>query len=257
MSFILEALKKSARERKRGDIPTLEANHQTEYDLHFSTPAGGSTVKWIIISLTVVLPVFVIGAWYGQKFFPQKTEIEDSQDLTTTTKLNQPKNQKTKDIPTNSFENIGRENSSPTIIDSGPAEKAHQDPLMIKQPYLKTKKIQGTVTNNQTDLNNKEQDKTAPLPAKPLDKAPPLLKYLPEKLRDEIPEIKFAGHAYSDDPSRRMIIINQKIVREKDVIAPNLQLLTISPTGMVLRYNSTSFRIEMFKQPAGSTHDEL
>jgi hypothetical protein len=71
------------------------------------------------------------------------------------------------------------------------------------------------------------------------------LKELPIEIRKSIPEISMAGHVYSEIPARRMIMINNKIVREGERVGDQLKLLRITWDGVILRHVSTDFQIKL------------
>ena len=59
-------------------------------------------------------------------------------------------------------------------------------------------------------------------------------------------ELKFSGHVYSEEPSLRMIMINEAVVREGDPVSPELILEKITEKGVVLRLDQTSFKVTLF-----------
>lgn len=69
------------------------------------------------------------------------------------------------------------------------------------------------------------------------------LRELPSDIQALIPPLKFAGHAYAKNPARRMIIINNKIVKEGDTIDNQLILKTITTKGVILSYKAMIFQI--------------
>lgn len=69
------------------------------------------------------------------------------------------------------------------------------------------------------------------------------LKELPTDIQALIPPLKFVGHAYAKEPARRMIIINNKIVREGDTISTGLTLKEITISGVILNYKTILFQI--------------
>jgi general secretion pathway protein B len=72
----------------------------------------------------------------------------------------------------------------------------------------------------------------------------PLLHDLPAIVQAEIPNLEYAGHTYSQNPSQRMIIINGRILREGNVIAPNIYLREITWEGLIIESNGTLFRVQ-------------
>lgn len=73
----------------------------------------------------------------------------------------------------------------------------------------------------------------------------PLFQDLPASVQKILPPLKLAGHVYSQDSSRRMIIINNRICREGDLVESQLYLDRIMWEGVVLRYKEIRFRIKL------------
>lgn len=68
---------------------------------------------------------------------------------------------------------------------------------------------------------------------------------LPDNIRHEIPALTFSFHVYSETPSSRTIIINNRRVREGDGVLRNLQLIEITPDGVVLAWKGRRFYINV------------
>ena len=74
----------------------------------------------------------------------------------------------------------------------------------------------------------------------------PLLDELPLSVRAAIPDLRFAGHVYSDQPQKRMIIINSRVVREGDRVDNGLTLERITNRGVVMRFKRSLFQVKLF-----------
>ncbi len=85
-----------------------------------------------------------------------------------------------------------------------------------------------------------------PLPEEHIEPAPSLFEELPPQIRNSIPELSFAGHVYSDDAGKRLIIINNRIVREGAMISNGLSLKQIIRDGVIMRYKALDFRVKLF-----------
>lgn len=178
MSYILDALKKSDRERQQGEVPGLDSIHD-----RFPSPGSRSPSplkKTFFMAASIVLLVSIpVTAWYWYTNYDQttKTIIITEKPIATVT----PPNITIKD----------------QIVPITP-------PVII--PDI-----------NETEL-----------------KIPP-----PEPIRQtpELPELHFAGHTYSADPAKRMIIINDTILREGGRVDENITLTEITWTGVILDYN--------------------
>ena len=70
----------------------------------------------------------------------------------------------------------------------------------------------------------------------------PTLQALPEHLRREIPALTVNGYLYSPNKADRTVLINQRLLREGDQVAPDLILESLTPSGMVLNYRGTRYR---------------
>lgn len=79
------------------------------------------------------------------------------------------------------------------------------------------------------------------------DNASPTVAFgdLPDNIRNQVPALTFSFHVYSDKPESRTIIINNRRVREGDNVLQNLQLLEITPQGVVLQWKGHPFFINV------------
>lgn len=68
------------------------------------------------------------------------------------------------------------------------------------------------------------------------------IKELPVDTQSQLPKLKIAGHTYSQEPAARLILINDKILREGHKITNDLILQEITPEGVVLNYKSIEFQ---------------
>lgn len=71
----------------------------------------------------------------------------------------------------------------------------------------------------------------------------PFLTELSADVKADLPKLSFAGHTYSKEPARRMIIINNRIKREGQWIEKGLFLEEITWDGVVLNLNGLRFQV--------------
>ena len=74
----------------------------------------------------------------------------------------------------------------------------------------------------------------------------PLLSTLPRSLRQRLPELSISFLSFSQKPSRRIVSINGRILREGQTITDDLTVEKITSAGVVLNYRGDRFRLEVF-----------
>lgn len=65
---------------------------------------------------------------------------------------------------------------------------------------------------------------------------------LPVEVQMEIPKLQITVHAYSPVPRERLVGINDLLLREGGSVSPDLKLEQITPDGMVMTYKGYRFR---------------
>lgn len=195
MSYLLEALRKSDRERRQGEEPALAS-------IHLQRRFGGRRRQWRWLggAVAAVLAVAVVGAWWGH---------EHGIILPTLTLVSQPAPAPESPAEPRSAAAAMPDRTAPVASASG-----QQQPTATQVPAAAT------------------------LPA---------LWDLPASVRNHIPALKFSLHAYSDDPPKRSMVVNDRVVHEGDRIAENLTLVRITADGAVLRYRDTWFRVNVLE----------
>ena len=68
---------------------------------------------------------------------------------------------------------------------------------------------------------------------------------LDSALRNQLPPIVISAHVYSEEASKRMVIINNQVKHEQQYIGEQLQLTHITPQGIQLQYQSTAFMMKV------------
>ncbi len=82
-------------------------------------------------------------------------------------------------------------------------------------------------------------------PARP----PAEIPYLTEMSLDfqqKVPKLQFSGHVYSPEPSLRLIMINDAVIREGGLIEAELVLEEITTDGVVISLSGTRFKVKLF-----------
>jgi hypothetical protein len=68
---------------------------------------------------------------------------------------------------------------------------------------------------------------------------------LDKSVRAQLPPIIISAHVYSDNPKKRMVIINNKVVHEGAYISDKLYLKRIDPQGITLSFAGTWFTMKV------------
>ncbi len=267
MSYILDALKKSDRERKQGEVPDLQSNHGPRL-------GRGKREKrsslWIWLSGGVLLSLSALVLYWGmqknsvalqEKISALEKSVVQLKEQPVTVAVHplvvkeetvpQPLRGEEKDNPV--------EISSPAVPPKAVLQPALQ-PLVIEaedDKGLVADKAQPPVVEEKTvikpeDLPRKSQPKVVAPPPPVASKiasekanALPLVQDLPANVQKMLPPLQLTGHVYAKDAAKRMIIINNRICREGDLVENQLVLEQIVWEGVVLRYQDIRFRMKL------------
>jgi general secretion pathway protein B len=223
MSYILDALKKSDQERQQGASPHL-------YSVHSSAPAGRnfSPVQLHYRLWLLVGGVLFILAGLGILLFLNRQIIPPANlapELTTS--LEQPADPAAK--------KVAGPDAKQTIKQATDKKDTLVPQVVIKENnvVLRSVALKDTTLPQPRIVTTNDQSSSVPL-----------LQDLSDEIRAAVPELKFAGHTYSDDPFQRMIIVNGQILREGDTIAADTHLLEITWEGVVVDFKGTHFLVK-------------
>ena len=167
MSYILEALRKSERERALGRVPSLDTVHER------ARPA--SPLPWVIAMIAVLVLSAAVAAWLLRDSAPGVTETSP-----------------------------GSPSASVTPAPTPPA--------------------------------------AAP-PAPPVGDARVAAGTLPPSLREQLPALAVNVVSYSDEPAKRFIMINQRILREGEQLGPDIMVREIMSDGARLEFRGHEFLV--------------
>jgi general secretion pathway protein B len=234
MSYILEALRKSENERRQEEIPLLQAVHAPRQSIppktnHFSA----KLLPWIVTLILLLGTTLGILFWQGQ--LPILRLEKRPMDL--------PEQQQAASV-----------SEGPALEKGIPAPKPNEGLRQKKAELsLSPEAIEGedqhilrTVIREPAPLTlSPENDEEIPVRGRKTIEIPKSMHMSPAAQAD-LQKMKFVGHVYSEDRGSRMIMINNKILREGDGIDADFHLDEITGTGVVLLYHSTRIPIDLF-----------
>ncbi|MDD3815176.1 MAG: general secretion pathway protein GspB [Desulfocapsaceae bacterium] len=254
MSYILEALKKSDRERKQGEVPDLQSNHALSFG-HGKREKRSSLGKWILLAVVFVLLALAV-YWRMQSSSVALQEKISALEKSVVQLKEQPVT--AVDLPPAVKEEAVSQPSPVIEKDEVPAlvqSSAPQEEVVTKPFVMATEDsermvpenisdpgIAGQTVINVGDLPPQVQQQVDSESAEAL----PLVQDLPPGVQKMLPQLKLAGHVYAKEADKRMIIINNRICREGDLVENQLYLEKILWEGVVLRYQDIRFRMNLF-----------
>jgi general secretion pathway protein B len=288
MSYILEALKKSERERQ--ETPSIQ---QGLYEV--SSDSNTVSLRrprwpWLLLAGLLIMGVawqlpHIGASWRGHEpagkssgqSTPSPAEVApagappasapaatDEGQSTVRLALRSewfddlPERLPGKDIPASAAEALGNASLPATLMPQ--ASKELKTLRKDREKILLDPREQGPVKRSPVlaTAPGKPQAATAPPQAdmsvgKPQsagftksESSLPYLRDLPPRLQAEIPKLRFAGHAYSSEPSRRLIVINGTIMREGDHIDAVTRLEKITWEGVVIDRKGVRFQMKCY-----------
>ena len=263
MSYILEALKKSDRERRQGEVPSLQSDHlkrpalpQKEKKAPSWPWIGAAILVFALVSSLVfyrggrngeVPPEKNLGQLPEQAMppaqpAPAKNTLPDRDKVTGKTVTagtgSHPKAIPSPDAPEMAVFETGAGTTQPAEVVT---DDNRQQPLREEAAMPRPEDLAGSMSPAPpSSAKAVEQDGAADD-----TDALPLLQDLPAAVRKSLPPLQLAGHVYAQNPAKRLIIINNRICREGDMVDNGLYLDRIIWEGVVLRYQNTRFRMKL------------
>jgi general secretion pathway protein B len=257
MSYILEALKKSEKERQRGNVPDILAVHDTA---HREIRKRHTWAYLLIVAL--LLNAGIITWWLGSGhsrnarapvLTVQRSGADSPRSATEDMALHDTPRPKTapgmpqiaKPEETDQRENIQ------SLIPEKPVNPARRPAGIIKgQKETKAAQQKETASLKAPSSNegrHPESSSDAIQKGMPSTDSPAhrifQLNELPSSVRQNLPAFSISVHIYGDDPNSRMTRINDRILREGQELSSGLRLEEITVDGVILSYDKYRFRV--------------
>ena len=267
MSLILEALKKSERQRQIGSAPTLATPPM-------SRKRKRSLLPWLVGAIAIAA---VAGWWLSRENSPESVPPADVQnaapastpmaatakklDAPMTTVAPPPVDNVEPTAPTSppvvSTEKQIAEAAAAIAAAAPPASKPPATPPPAPAPSVPSKPLPGVVepaaspaagTVPVAPIVTAPATSAPPIAAPPVAALPPsataslpLLWELPYEKRKDIPALVMSLQVYAADPAQRFAIINDERHVEGDVLGEGLKLQEITPDGLIVEYRGERF----------------
>jgi len=247
MSILLDALKKSERQRQLGQTPTLQTNVEER-------PQSQVTLKhWIPVSMLALSACAM--AWFGWQQFqvPQLDENPAAQVAVV-----EPDVEPQARTLTESFQSKGAGQEEQAAPAPGSSKNSEEEKARLNRSFNDfTADIDEVETAQPTsnqiaaaELSSAqqaapelevepEQSKLEPHVAEPLSYWD-----LPQGVRDNLPEIKITVLVYADKPDDRFLLTNGQRMAEKDELQSGLVLDEIRRDGAIFLYRKYRFLVK-------------
>jgi len=210
MSYILDALKKSERERSLGKVETLDTlqSEGSVYNIRLAI-----FIVSIAVSLCVILAGFV---WYF------RAEIRSIS------------------VDSNSSQGVLNSNTELSVklpdVDMLDSTRV----LVSKVPEVIVDKQESVSGVAKTQSNGKEELESPQITPQLVD-----LARLPAEIRKDLPPLIISVLSYSADPVRRFVMIDDVIYKEGEPVTNNVKLLSIERDRLIFKAQNRTF----FKKP--------
>lgn len=256
MSYILDALKKAEAER-RGTTPPATPAPTTYYGRAQRDSAWHKPWPWALLSATVVT---IAGAtWFATRSdqavqTPSETQQVVAQAPVTPVTPQAPAPSTTQPAPPvpvptgaeappapTATPRATREN--PPEAPQARAEKPARKPVEKKparEPEASRKSVPATAPAAPADSSATATSTTAAAPAP--EPAVGSVRDLPPQIQQQIPALTISGYIYSTNKADRSVLINKRLLRDGDEIAPGFTLERMTPSGMILNYKGYRYR---------------
>jgi general secretion pathway protein B len=251
MSYILDALKKSEKERRRGNVPDLLITHD------FTAKEKKKRIIWpylivVALLLNAGLLTWWVNPWEIKKSHSVSKSVADK-SLTSERSVVSASEQSKTEITVNTFDNKKTTaGAEPGFKDT---ENKPDNTTRLSLPDKNKPAESDIKSSNKTYLAYKkspEIETEKVQNAKPDDIIEPPIKNkiynldeLPLSVKQKLPPLKITVSLYSDDPASRMAKINDQLLREGQYLAAGLKLEEITNEGVIFTYQNYRFRIGM------------
>ena len=234
MSYILDALRKSDQQRRRGAAPTLLAGQAMAV-----APKQPAFLAYGLPAAVLVGAGMVIGwlrPWQPEQAAPGRAELVAAKPLESTPRqpASAPSEMAPQPRPEQRLQNATPPaQAAPALVPTKPQLPARAKP----ETDGTSREAAGAVPKKTA----KQPVGTAAADAARVQTVVSMAD-LPLSVQQELPAMTISVHVYSGDPGKRLVGINNRMLREDEHVVPGLKLEQITPDGMIFGYKGYSFR---------------
>lgn len=212
MSYILEALKKAEAEREKGQVPSL---HSQEWASQAAPPTARFWTQWSrgVLGLLVVAAAGLGLALWFQSAGPESPLLAQAEQ-------------------------------GPTLMPSAAATASQVSAAAQQAPQSTAAPLPTPAPNSVAGASAPTKPTEVKRSASAASAPERVLAWLelPASARQKLPKLQWGGAMYSPDPSARMVIINDQVLREGDQVAAGVTLERIEAKAVVLKLQGQRVR---------------
>lgn len=252
MSFILEALKKSDRERHHQKTTQKDVRQRT-----LAVAGKRSSRRWFPWLLLIVILILGLGGWIFSMTDSSHTVAVESPDRKQPAVIE--KLQRVQPAEVTDPVAPAATESPVNVVEPAPLPRQLVESTTSNQPGVqKSRSVKGGM-KQQNPVSAVQNPKKTPVETTtftavepqaigdaPLKTATPeylLYEDLPRNLRSQMPNINMSMHFFTDAPERRLVRINNRLMHEGDWLTRDLQVVEIISTGVLLDYLGKTFEL--------------
>ncbi|MCG8314479.1 MAG: general secretion pathway protein GspB [Pseudomonadales bacterium] len=237
MSYILEALRKSEQERRRGEMPEINRfeNLASEDDRKFKL--------WPVVAVVLVVAnLLVLFLWAPWSSDVANNSFSDSQPPVT------PQSQPQSADNVSSSISIKPVPKTEVIAERKPVKNLPDDVEIIRPRTDPIPPMDAHAATNEASVQHREPDPEPSVERTPNTSYLPQLQELSSDLQSQIPDMSFSSHMYSSEPRFRSITINGKRLKEGHYLNDQIQVREITDKGVILGLDNTIFEVDVLGQ---------
>lgn len=228
MSYILDALKKSEKERKRNPVPDI----MTVQDIQM--PGTKKRPLWILMILAVLLLNAAVLIWVSPwKSKNPQTVLDPTPDKQTVAKSQNTSSEKN---ALRQSKKVNAKNDARKDIKEKP--KAMPETKITREASSTTPRKKEEASDMTSEAKPDDNHLPLPLPNKIYH-----ISELPQSIQQKLPAFAISTFLYSEDPNSRMVRINGQMVREGQYMSAGLKLEEIIQNGMIFSYQNFRFQV--------------
>ena len=262
MSILLEALRKSEKNKKKHSVPTIYSDDQSGPVLE--------SFRFGPLVLTLIFAAFLVGGWFTWRQYrapddvyrPPVTLAPDRASVAADQASgSQPAGGEAAEMPSPGTVNDNPARSTSTVNNTAPQARtpvesfqrpasstsspgsANVDSAVVKNPSGQNSNSGGSQSVSRPSTSSTLVPAT-PKPNVPYKPEPIGYWELPDAIRSEVPEIKFSVLVYAKNPEDRFVLVNGQRLGEGDSVQSGLLVQEISRDGVVFSYRLYQFLVE-------------